>query len=50
MSDVWFPGDQPAVCIIHRRFVPCRWNDGCVFSEIPEDVADVEAYQAGECD
>ena len=39
----------PMVCIAHKRFIPCRADDGlCAFSEDVEDVAAVTAYQRSE--
>jgi hypothetical protein len=35
-------GPQALVCVQHKRFVPCRARDGCVFSG---EAADVEAVQ-----
>ena len=36
------------VCVTHKRFIPCRAQDGCVISENQEDVDAVRAYQSGE--
>lgn len=38
----------PTVCVTHKRFIPCRKNDGCVISTEQKDVDDVRAYQSGE--
>jgi hypothetical protein len=38
----------PAVCVTHKRFIPCRAQDGCVISEDQGDVDAVRAYQSGE--
>jgi hypothetical protein len=38
----------PAVCVTHRRFIPCRKNDGCVISTEQKDIDDVRAYQNSE--
>ena len=35
------------VCITHLRFIPCRREDGCVFSEDEEDIEKVRQYQQG---
>lgn len=41
-----YPDTGPTVCITHKRFIPCRADDGhCAFSEDLEDVAAVTAYQ-----
>jgi hypothetical protein len=36
------------VCVTHKRFIPCRAQDGCVISEDQGDVDAVRAYQSGE--
>lgn len=42
-----FP-DNTTVCVTHKRFVPCRKQDGtCVFSEDKADVDHVRIYQNG---
>lgn len=39
------------VCVTHRAFIPCRRNEAaCWWSEKPEDVAAVSAYQRGDTD
>ena len=38
---------DPTVCVIHWRFVPCRTQTGCVYSQEPEDVQRVSEYQKG---
>ena len=44
-----YPDTGPTVCITHKRFIPCRADDGhCAFSEDEEDVTAVTAYQRGE--
>lgn len=37
----------PEACITHKRFIPCRKQDGCVFSSDPEDIRMVREYQSG---
>lgn len=42
---------KTTVCLSHLRFIPCRRHEGntpCVLSDREEDVAHVQAYQAGE--
>lgn len=34
-----------AVCLTHKRFIPCRKHDGCVISVEQKDIDDVRAYQ-----
>lgn len=34
------------VCVTHRRFIPCRTEDGCVLSSEPSDVDAVYAWQS----
>lgn len=36
------------VCVTHRRFIPCRAEDGCVLSTEPSDVDAVAAWQQSE--
>lgn len=37
-----------AVCVVHKRFIPCRKTDGtCVHSCRAEDVEEVRKYQSG---
>lgn len=40
--------DGPVVCTTHLRFLPCRKEDGCVYSRMEEDIARVRAYQNGD--
>lgn len=35
----------PAVCVTHRRFVPCRSRNSCVISTKQKDIDAVTAYQ-----
>ena len=42
--------DPPVVCVTHRRFVPCRVDDGCMKSSEPNDIDAVRRYQSGEID
>lgn len=35
------------VCTTHRRFIPCRIEQGCIFSEAEEDIEEVSRYQNG---
>lgn len=39
--------DPLMVCTVHRRFLPCRARDGCVYSVDPADVEVVRRYQQG---
>lgn len=46
VTQQWFPDDQAVVCVTHRRFVPCRRDDGsCVYSEDEWDVRAVTDWQ-----
>jgi len=40
--------EKPQVCMTHRKFVPCRKNDGCVISADPYNVNLVRDYQNGD--
>lgn len=49
-DDVWmydYEDAGPAVCMTHKRFIPCRKNGSHTYSDIPEDVEVVRAYQQG---
>ena len=35
----------PVVCTKHRRFIPCRFKEGCTYSDLDEDVRAVREYQ-----
>ena len=40
----------PAVCVTHKRFIPCRRNNElskCIFSSDPEDIDMVRKFQSG---
>lgn len=52
LFDVELEDDWPlTVCVTHRRFIPCRNDrDNCWWSEKPEDVAAIRAYQRGDTD
>jgi hypothetical protein len=40
--------DEPlTVCVTHKRFTPCRKDDGCIFSSDPEDIGMVQKFQSG---
>lgn len=39
--------DVAVVCVTHKRFAPCRRQDGCVISGDPADVERVSVYQRG---
>lgn len=43
-------GEDPVVCVTHRRFIPCRREkDGtCFYSSSPEEAEKVRRYQSGE--
>lgn len=43
-----YPPIDVAVCITHRRFIPCRTDDGCVISVQPEHIEMVQKYQWGD--
>jgi len=43
----WLWEDKPMVCVVHKRFVPCRIEDKCEFSTDPVDVEMVRIYQQG---
>jgi hypothetical protein len=43
----WLWSDKPMVCVTHKRFVPCRVEDGCKMSTDPVDVEMVRIYQQG---
>jgi hypothetical protein len=38
-------GEPVTVCIAHARFIPCRKDDGCVFSSEMADIAKVRVIQ-----
>jgi hypothetical protein len=41
----------PTVCLTHKRFIPCRKDDGtCQITTNQEDVDHVRRYQKGEVD
>ncbi|QGJ92066.1 hypothetical protein SEA_KEELAN_102 [Gordonia phage Keelan] len=47
-ADDW--SDVPVVCVIHRRFLPCRhgsYESPCKVSELEVDVEMVREYQNG---
>jgi hypothetical protein len=46
-EDSWSEWDvQTAVCLTHKRFIPCRKDDGtCQLSTKQEDIEYVHAYQ-----
>ena len=40
--------DEPlTVCVTHKRFIPCRKSDGCIFSSEPDDITMVRNFQSG---
>ena len=42
----YYIDDGPLVCVTHKRFIPCRKDDGtCVLSGDPGDVIMVWEYQ-----
>ena len=42
---------QTLVCLTHKRFIPCRKDDGsCQLSNNQEDIDHVRRYQQGEVD
>lgn len=48
-DDAWmYLHFDPEVCMTHKRFMPCRRDDGCEYSAHDEDIAYVRAYQQGE--
>lgn len=49
LAELGDPGDMyPAVCLTHKRFIPCRSNDGCVVSSNELDVQMIREYQYGD--
>ncbi len=36
---------KPAVCMTHKRFIPCRTNQNCVISDNEFDVQMIREYQ-----
>lgn len=47
-DDMWvYDHDEagPVVCTKHRRFIPCRFKEGCTYSDLDEDVRAVREYQ-----
>lgn len=47
-DDAWVhvhDGAGPVVCTKHRRFIPCRFKEGCTYSDLDEDVHAVREYQ-----
>jgi hypothetical protein len=36
---------EATVCVTHMRFIPCRKEDGCLISVLPDDVERVRRYQ-----
>jgi hypothetical protein len=47
----WCEVMDTTVCLTHKRFIPCRKDDGtCQLSRNPEDVDHVRRYQNGEVD
>lgn len=38
---------ETTVCVTHRRFMPCRVEDGCVLSTEQSDVDTVARWQWG---
>jgi hypothetical protein len=38
--------EPPTVCIIHKRFIPCRNGHGCIFSSEPDDIDTVRKFQS----
>lgn len=38
-------GEPPTVCVTHARFIPCRADDGCLFSSETADIAKVRVIQ-----
>lgn len=39
---------EATVCVTHMRFIPCRREDGCLISVLPDDVERVRRYQNDE--
>lgn len=47
--DEWMA--ETTVCLTHKRFIPCRKDDGtCQLSNNQEDIDHVRRYQLGEVD
>lgn len=50
-DDTWGDDvDGDRVCMTHMRFIPCRHDGPCEFSNSDDDVAHVRAYQQGDRD
>lgn len=48
-EDFWSEWDiETTVCLTHMRFIPCRADDGCVFSVDPQHIELVQKYQWGD--